>query len=254
MATINIRSTISVIVILSCVNLTHAQRLGVKPFIGANYNSLRIINHDNLLFTDVGLGHVRPLLGIMLSYQITPKWVIEAGQLNSPTDYSYKAFHPDTKNNIAIIHSAFNQLSWILNSSYTFKEYSHFKYKIIGGLEFPINKRIPIIGSVYKPSSADTNFVTLTGVNSKPFPTMNKFQEIFKGFTLGIGQDFLVKKKTVAELRFCLRYDFSESGGTSIGFKKNGVLYVNQIVDRRATFNLTLIFNLSTILGSKWKE
>lgn len=244
------------ILLFSLTKLSIAQRLGIKPFLGVHYNTTRVINHDNLLFTDVGLGHIRSTFGLLLTYQITPKWGAEFGFTNTPTILNYTVKNPITNENGGSITEGRRYLNFQLNGSFLFYEKaSWYKLKVIGGFELN-NKKFPLIQMVNKPDQLDTNIVNVNFINTTK--TYSKLTDplfgLINGITAGIGSELLIKKKVVAELRISTRYVFYPGLSSSINYEVNGTNFANEIVARNLSFNAIVLINLSTLLGSKWRD
>lgn len=226
------------------------QRFGVKPLIGIHYNQTKVSANENLLFIK-GNQSLSYTLGLMLTYRLYPKWDLELGFISIPNIQSYTAYHPTNYKQIANVNYTYPKQIVTFNTSYILNSGKKHNTKLIGGIEF-FNKPVIIGGAEFK-YEIDTNHITFD-YPPTPSKSVNPLFRIWTGINLGISYEVLYKKRSLTEIRFTTRYDMSQKNRMFIGYKQNGIVYTNFAQQSPFSCNLSLMLNLSTLLGTDWKR
>lgn len=241
------------IVIFFTPKISNAQRLGIKPIIGIADNGTIHFHKANPSFAQSTFSAPRPFVGLLISYSISPQWDIEIAWQRRPLSLAAELLNPKTQDIIGRFDAAFKLNHYQFNITKKIKDFSsNFSLKAIGGFE--LIKTSVGYGGKFKSSNPDTIILP----NYKPgllSPlSFNSGKNWTSGFTLGLGTVWKVREKNIAELRVCAAYQLQTLHGLSMIAKVNGIEQEEKFKSTQLNYNVTLLLNLSTILGSKWKN
>jgi hypothetical protein len=225
----------------------YAQKWAIKPFIGGHYNTVDHSANDtwNLPYTSSSLNHpIRYTYGVILSYQFNPKWGAEIGYKRTPSSIWVDYTHPYTGANLGSYSFLTSHNTLTLNANYTFYDNQKWlRLKGLAGLEFQNNKKGVSISNGETVPGTDTTFSMMLDQNQRFLTYMN----------LGIGAEFLVKRKPLAEFRITTGLGYRYNWSVQSKLKYDGHTYNNTYSTTGTYVNAVFLLNLNTVLG-KWKD
>lgn len=242
-----------------CLFLIHknilAQKLGIKPIIGISNNGSAAIYNSNQLFrfTEADQFEPRATYGLHITYRITPKISIESGLQNVASVLKYEVKDPDNfSNTIGRFEATLSRRTLHLGFSNVFKEIneSH-KLKTILAVTFLNTNRMS--GAFRRPITYDVDTNVVLSTNVIGHSILNGYNKIAWGLMFGIGDEIFVKNNPVGEIRVIARYHFRPILGAYTDLK-GSVISRNEYATKNLTFETSLLINLSSILGNKWRN
>lgn len=231
----------------------YAQRIGIKPLIGFADNGTNHFETASPSFAKSSFSAPRPFVGFVISYSFLKVWQLEVGMQRRPLSVSADLLNPYTKEVIGTSWQTERLGYYQLNITKTIVEISpKFSLKAIAGFE------LLRTGRGYGGNSNIFRPDTLILPNYMPGQlsplSFNPGKYWASGIMLGIGTEWKAKQKTIAELRLCLAYQMQPLHGLRYSAKVNGIQQEEQFKATQLNYNVTLLFNLLTILGTKWKN
>lgn len=241
------------IVCVLVICMAQAQKIAIKPLVGYSYNGVKKTSEASPSFTEGAFLIPKPNWGILISYPIAPTYDIEVGLVNRSLGVSYNTINPNTNEKL------FNSYSYVALRFYQFnitkviKTYSpNFSLNTLAGFEF-VQKGRGYGGSFnnWVPDTLilpDYEVSMLSGLN------FNRDTYWTYGLNLGVGAIWKVKQRNLAELRFCVAYQFQPLFGQYAAATVNGVTQREEYRATQLNCNLSLMINMMQLLGLKLKD
>jgi hypothetical protein len=241
---------------IACILIVYtaqAQKIAIKPLIGYSYNGVTQTSKASPSFTEGALLVPKPNWGILISYPIAPSYDIEVGLVNRSMGVSYNTVNPNTNEKL------FNSYTYVacrfyqINVTKGIKTYSpHLSLNTIAGFEF-VQKGVKRGGS-FNNLVPDT--LILPNYESGILSGLNFNRDTYwtYGINLGIGVIWNVKQRNLAELRFCVGYQFQPLVGRYAAATVNGVTQREEYRATQLNCNLSLMINMVQLLGLKLKD
>ena len=221
---------------------SYSQRLGIKPFVGIQHNNSSLVYERGVLpFTIVNQNEVRAVYGLLISYQLNPKWGIETSIQSSPSVISYSMYNPASSGTIiGSLTETIRFWQYQFNASYTLKQMNQYN-RLKGLAGFTIYDLSSGMRTFNPDNYYNTDFIKLSsGVGAIEY---NNFEKYSYGLMLGLGNDFMIKNKVIAEARLTARYNINPIMGAYSVLKFQGKEYTNEYVANRLSFNAVLLVN-----------
>jgi hypothetical protein len=247
-------TTIYTILLLLITNHAYAQKLGIKPLLGYTYNEVsRSYIRNQAKFSESQTNKPVIMGGLIISYQLSPKYGIETGVQNIAHSLSYRVFDPNlnypTVSSLTHVvrhrfyHLAFTTMIRELNANNKLKS-------TVGITVFNVNSnmtsgqrsRYSVDTSIYETFTSLVSSESLTGTN------------LSWGLMGGIGNEIYLKGNPVGEIRLISRYNFKPVYGAYTNMKFSNATYTNEYITNRFSFEVSFLLNLSSLLGNKWRQ
>lgn len=243
----------TLLLVLMALSLTaQAQRIGVKPFIGLHYNNTKVDANQAPLFLNGKSGYAHTT-GIILSYQFAKKWGAEVGSSSIITSTKFEAQKLNNNEIIASINNYNPKRVWLLSCSYYLQNKPKYNLKMIAGLDLKNNRNV-LFAKTTKRAFIDTNYITFENLAITERKLRTPLFQVITGIHFGIGYEFKYKQIPVGEFRFTTRYNITTQNRITIGYKDNGNVYTNFTEPSLFSCNVSLMVNLSALLGAYWKQ
>jgi hypothetical protein len=240
------------LIIISSV--AYGQKLGIKPLIGYTFNGVGASYYPGNIAVFTEAEQFNPLItgGLFISYQTSPTFGVEIGMQNIATSINYRIFNISNSETVGEMNVAIQNTYYHIGFTKLIKEINK-THKIKGtcGINFYTLDNSATRGrqTNYR---ADTNFVTESGYVGNFL--LNGFNDISWGMTGGIADEIYIKGKQIGEFRFIARYNFRPTIGAFSKMRIGNEIYTNEYISNRLTFETSLLINLSSILGNKWRN
>lgn len=231
-----------------CIMVTksRAQRFALQPFVGCNYSFFSRVNEPSISFSEKSFT-TRFNLGLLATYQITPKIGVELGVKRIPYVMSLSYYNPNTNQQSGHVESTSSMFSWQLGMTYCL--YSNPKWlrlNALFGLEYLPNNYES------KSSSRDDFYNDSTIlVLGEGYATPIRQRTVF--MNLGMGADFMIKQKHVGGLRLTSGIGFREEYRFEKQANVNGSMVKNQYSSNGSYVSLLMLVNISSIFGGAKK-
>jgi hypothetical protein len=203
---------------------------------------------SDVTFTQKGSPQIRAVYGLLFSYHIKPQWSIEAAVASLPTNINYTMYHPQTAADIGWLNITTRYWQYQFGTTLNIAQLNSYnQLKAIAGLT--VLNTNSVQSNALNNQSIDTNFVKYSSRVSGL--ELNNFNQYAWGMMFGLGNEIIIKQKAVAEIRLCARYHINPIAGAYSLFSNNGVLYKNEYIANKLSFDASVLINLSALLGAK---
>jgi hypothetical protein len=217
---------------------TSAQKLAVKPFWGYQQTIIDNSTNDAKVFT-FNEKSIEPTWGVMVSYQVRPKFGVELGWKKSPLTMDLDWKDPNTEKQAGFYHYSVSNNNFMALGNYSILNNPRWLHlNIIGGVEL----LRPNTGQGKAEKYIDTSFMDVVEsnryMNSKKMLLLN----------MGIAAVFLVHKTPYVELRVMSGLGFYQYTSFSFTVKRGQSFYENQRSTNSSYLSVALFVNMSAIL------